>query len=134
MHVKHTRSGWPEGVHEFSHAHRCHAQVWHMDAYVNLPSGSRPEYHTLQGHSSSIYALVVTERQLISAAHDKLIKMWDLNTKLLIRQLYMHSGKMVQVALQELIMNASCAVRPRVCLRWPTHPRPSASQVLWAKV
>lgn len=49
-------------------------QVWHMDAYVNLPSGSRPEYHTLTGHTSSVYALVVHERQLISASHDKLVK------------------------------------------------------------
>ena len=33
-------------------------QVWHMDAYVNLPSGSRPEYHTLTGHASCIYCLL----------------------------------------------------------------------------
>ena len=45
-----------------------------MDAYVNLPSGSRPEYHTLTGHTSSVYALVVTDRMLISASHDKLVK------------------------------------------------------------
>ena len=47
-----------------------------MDAYVNLPSGSRPEYHTLTGHTSSVYAIVVTDRQLISASHDKLVKIW----------------------------------------------------------
>ena len=49
-----------------------------MDAYVNLPSGSRPEYHTLTGHASCIYCLLVTDRQLISAAHDKVIKVWGL--------------------------------------------------------
>ena len=69
-----------QGAKVYSGLYNGNIQVWHMDAYVNLPSGSRPEYHTLSGHASSIYALVVTERQLISASHDKLIKVWDLNT------------------------------------------------------
>ena len=69
-----------QGSKVYSGLYNGNIQVWHMDAYINLPSGSRPEYHTLSGHSSSIYALVVTERQLVSASHDKLIKVWDLNT------------------------------------------------------
>ena len=33
---------------------------------VNLPSGSRPEYHTLtdKGHTSSVYSIAVLERQV----------------------------------------------------------------------
>ena len=69
-----------QGQKVYSGLYNGNIQVWHMDAYVNLPSGSRPEYHTLTGHKSSIYSLVVTERQLLSASHDKLIKVWDLNT------------------------------------------------------
>mmetsp|Transcript_21917 Transcript_21917/g.50193 ORF Transcript_21917/g.50193 Transcript_21917/m.50193 type:complete len:875 (-) Transcript_21917:277-2901(-) len=69
-----------QGAKVYSGLYNGNIQVWHMDAYVNLPSGSRPEYHTLTGHTSSVYALVVTERQLISASHDKLVKIWDLNT------------------------------------------------------
>ena len=69
-----------QGAKVYSGLYNGYIQVWHMDAYVNLPSGSRPEYHTLTGHTSSVYALVVCERQLISASHDKLVKIWDLNT------------------------------------------------------
>ena len=125
--------GFPQGAKVYSGLYNGNIQVWHMDAYVNLPSGSRPgefrvyvsllnlcccvtlacdvfsvhfsEYHTLSGHTSSVYALVVTDRQvrhdsiffwnsvvdvlgiracmlwqLISASHDKMVKMWDLNT------------------------------------------------------
>jgi len=74
-------------------------QVWHMDAYVNLPSGSRPEYHTLSGHTSSIYALVVSERQLISASHDKLVKIWDLNTLRCRHTLKGHNSRVRALAL-----------------------------------
>merc|ERR1719291_1629480 len=74
-------------------------QVWHMDAYVNLPSGSRPEYHTLTGHASSIYALVVTDRQLFSASHDKLVKVWDLNTMRCRHTLKGHNSRVRALAL-----------------------------------
>ena len=74
-------------------------QVWHMDAYVNLPSGSRPEYHTLTGHTSSVYALVVSERQLISASHDKLVKIWDLNTLRCRHTLKGHNSRVRALAL-----------------------------------
>ena len=74
-------------------------QVWHMDAYVNLPSGSRPEYHTLTGHTSSIYALLVTERQLISASQDKLVKIWDLNTMRCRHTLKGHNSRVRALAL-----------------------------------
>ena len=65
-----------QGAKVYSGLYNGNIQVWHMDAYVNLPSGSRPEYHTLTGHTACIYCMLVTDRQLISAAHDKLIKVW----------------------------------------------------------
>jgi len=64
----------------FSGLYGGDVQVWHMDHYVNLPSGSKPEFHTLKGHSAAICALLVTERTLISASEDKTIIIWDLNT------------------------------------------------------
>ena len=38
----------------YSGLYNGNIQVWHMDAYVNLPSGSRPEYHTLSGNVISV--------------------------------------------------------------------------------
>jgi len=73
--------------------------VWHMDAYINLPSGSRPEYHTLTGHTSSVYSLVVSDRQLISASHDKLVKIWDLNTLRCRHTLKGHNSRVRALAL-----------------------------------
>jgi WD40 repeat protein len=51
-----------------------------MDHYVNLPSGSKPEFNTLRGHTAPICALLVSNRLLISASDDKTIVTWDLNT------------------------------------------------------
>lgn len=51
-----------------------------MDHYVTLPSGSKPEYNCLRGHTAPICALLVSNRLLISASDDKTIIIWDLNT------------------------------------------------------
>jgi len=88
-----------QGAKVYSGLYNGNIQVWHMDAYVNLPSGSRPEYHTLTGHTSSVYALVVTERQLISASHDKLVKIWDLNTLRCRHTLKGHNSRVRALAL-----------------------------------
>ena len=34
--------GFPQGAKVYSGLYNGNIQVWHMDAYVNLPSGSRP--------------------------------------------------------------------------------------------
>ena len=88
-----------QGAKVYSGLYNGNIQVWHMDAYVNLPSGSRPEYHTLTGHTSCIYCLLVTDRQLISAAHDKLIKVWDLNTMRCRHTLKGHASRVRALAL-----------------------------------
>lgn len=88
-----------QGAKVYSGLYNGNIQVWHMDAYVNLPSGSRPEYHTLTGHTSSVYALVVTDRQLISASHDKLVKIWDLNTLRCRHTLKGHNSRVRALAL-----------------------------------
>jgi len=113
-----------QGAKVYSGLYNGNIQVWHMDAYVNLPSGSRPEYHTLSGHTSSVYALVVTDRQvrhdsiffwnsvvdvwgiracmlwqLISASHDKMVKMWDLNTLRCRHTLKGHNSRVRALAL-----------------------------------
>mmetsp|Transcript_36663 Transcript_36663/g.97051 ORF Transcript_36663/g.97051 Transcript_36663/m.97051 type:complete len:237 (+) Transcript_36663:1821-2531(+) len=88
-----------QGAKVYSGLYNGNIQVWHMDAYVNLPSGSRPEYHTLTGHTSSVYALVVTERQLISASHDKLVKIWDMNTLRCRHTLKGHNSRVRALAL-----------------------------------
>ena len=88
-----------QGAKVYSGLYNGYIQVWHMDAYVNLPSGSRPEYHTLTGHTSSVYSLVVAERQLISASHDKLVKIWDLNTLRCRHTLKGHNSRVRALAL-----------------------------------
>jgi len=88
-----------QGAKVYSGLFNGNIQVWHMDAYVNLPSGSRPEYHTLTGHTSSIYAILVTERQLISASHDKFIKLWDLNTMRCRHTLKGHNSRVRALAM-----------------------------------
>jgi hypothetical protein len=88
-----------QGAKVYSGLYNGNIQVWHMDAYVNLPSGSRPEYHTLTGHAACIYCLLVTDRQLISAAHDKVIKVWDLNTMRCRHTLKGHASRVRALAL-----------------------------------
>ena len=88
-----------QGAKVYSGLYNGYIQVWHIDAYVNLPSGSRPEYHTLSGHTSSVYSLVVSERQLISASHDKLVKIWDLNTLRCRHTLKGHNSRVRALAL-----------------------------------
>jgi len=93
-----------QGAKVYSGLYNGNIQVWHMDAYVNLPSGSRPEYHTLTGHTSSLYALVVTDRQLISASHDKLVKIWDLNTLRCRHTLKGHHSRVRALALANKLL------------------------------
>merc|ERR1711967_126231 len=88
-----------QGAKVYSGLYNGNIQVWHMDAYVNLPSGSRPEYHTLTGHTSSVYAMVVTDRQLISASHDKTVMVWDLNTMRRRNTLKGHNSRVRALAL-----------------------------------
>ena len=117
-----------QGQKVYSGLYNGNIQVWHMDAYVNLPSGSRPEYHTLTGHKSSIYSLVVTERQLLSASHDKLIKVWDLNTMRCRHTLRGHNSRVRALALKINFLWGSlgavssiCHCGPRAALhRYPT--------------
>jgi len=93
-----------QGAKVYSGLYNGYIQVWHMDAYVNLPSGSRPEYHTLTGHTSSVYALVVCERQLISASHDKLVKIWDLNTLRCRHTLKGHNSRVRALAVSSKLL------------------------------
>lgn len=64
----------------FSGLYSGDIQVWHMDHYINLPSGSKPEYNCLRGHTAAVCALLIDGRLLISASDDKTIIVWDLNT------------------------------------------------------
>ena len=96
-----------QGAKVYSGLYNGNIQVWHMDAYVNLPSGSRPEYHTLTGHTACIYCMLVTDRQLISAAHDKLIKVWDLNTMRCRHTLKGHASRVRALALSGSLRSPS---------------------------
>jgi len=64
----------------FSGLYSGDIQVWHMDHYINLPNGSKPEFNCLKGHTAAVCALLIEGRSLFSASDDKTILVWDLNT------------------------------------------------------
>mmetsp|Transcript_26989 Transcript_26989/g.66543 ORF Transcript_26989/g.66543 Transcript_26989/m.66543 type:complete len:1539 (+) Transcript_26989:64-4680(+) len=55
-------------------------RVWHMDHYINLAQGAKPELDTLVGHWAAVNTLIATSEILVSGSEDKTIVVWDLAT------------------------------------------------------
>ena len=69
-----------QGAKVYSGLYNGNIQVWHMDAYVNLPSGSRPEYHTLTGHTDTVLDIALSPNKdlLLSGADDNSARLFRL--------------------------------------------------------
>eukprot|EP00966_Prymnesium_polylepis_P075636 1754233-Prymnesium_polylepis.1 len=62
-----------------------------------------------KGHEGSVWGMLMASFALISGSLDGMVKLWDLRTRELMRQLYKHSSSVCSFSVQANVFY-SCAV------------------------